>query len=295
MEIYPLVPAWTDAPWGGTRLYAYGKGKAGVRMAESWEVSCHPIGPARLPDGQLLKDVLKPADIGDAFTDSIFPVLTKFIDARENLSVQVHPDDAFAAKTEGQRGKTEMWYILEAAEGAGIYLGPEKAVTKKELSAAIQEDRLMPLLHFQPVKPGEAYLIPAGTLHAIGAGVVLYEIQENSDVTYRVYDYGRGRELHLEKAMAVVSTIPVALDCRLHSDADGVLISCPYFRVRHLIVRGSMILPLTRRSFLGLTVVEGNGSVSALPAEKGQSFFCPARDDNLSLAGNMEILTVELP
>ena len=138
-------------------------------------------------------------------------MLIKFIDAEQNLSVQVHPSDEYALQHENSFGKTEMWYIVEAEEGAGIYLGFNRTVTKEEYEAAIKENRLTELLNFYEVKAGDCYFIPSGTIHAIGKGCLICEIQQNSNLTYRVYDYGRKdkngkeRELHIDKAPRVTN------------------------------------------------------------------------------------------
>lgn len=140
-----------------------------------------------------------------------FPTLIKFIDAKSDLSVQVHPSDEYALENEDSFGKTEMWYIVEADKGAGIYLGFSKEVTAEEFKSAIEEKRLMEILNFYPAKPGDAFFIPAGTIHAIGKSCLICEIQQNSNLSYRVYDYGRKdkfgneRELHIEKALRVTS------------------------------------------------------------------------------------------
>lgn len=185
---------------GGTKLKTdFNKEFDGEPLAESWELSCHKDGASIIANGQEAGKTLtrylqeKGKEIlgkkCERFED--FPILIKLIDARENLSIQVHPDNEYALKQEGQFEKTETWYIVDALEGAGIYYGVEKEVTKEEFAKKIEDDTVLDILHFQKVKQGEMYFIEAGTIHAIGEGIVIAEIQQNSNVTYRVYDFGR--------------------------------------------------------------------------------------------------------
>lgn len=297
MNTQKLFPECKDYLWGGERLKEkYGKKTPLSPCAESWELSLHPAGPTRLADGTVLKDCLTPADIGEnAEGFPFFPVLVKFIDAKASLSVQVHPSDDYALREEGSLGKTEMWYIVEADEGAGIYLGFCRDVTAKELRAAIESETLTELLHFYPVKAGDCFFIPAGTVHAIGAGCLICEIQQNSNLTYRVYDYGRrdkdgkARELHIDKALAVADL------CRYERrPMPGELLGVSrYFTVRRLAVAGEMTL-LPTRSFQCLTCVSGEGEVDGLAAAAGDSFFVPADRGSYTISGNMEVIMTEV-
>ena len=155
MKIEKLYPETKDYIWGGNKLREYGKTSDKDRIAESWELSFHPDGPSRLADGRELKDVATKKDWGEnAAKFPFFPILIKFIDAKDNLSVQVHPSDEYALKNEGQFGKTEMWYIADAEEGAGIYLGFKKDVSAEEFGKAIENDTVLDLLNFFKVKKG---------------------------------------------------------------------------------------------------------------------------------------------
>ena len=213
MEIVKLYPECKEIIWGGMKLREkYGKQTDKSPVAESWELSFHKDGPTRLENGETLRDTATAEELGkncEGFP--FFPMLTKFIDAKQDLSVQVHPSDEYALKNENSFGKTEMWYIVEAEQGAGIYLGFKRDVTKAEYEKAIAEHTLTELLNFFEVKAGECYFIPSGTIHAIGKGCLICEIQQNSNLTYRVYDYGRKdkngneRELHVEKALKVTN------------------------------------------------------------------------------------------
>ncbi len=193
MKIEKLIPTCKDYLWGGNKLKEkYGKCTVCDPCAESWELSFHTDGKTLLLDGKTLEETVTDFEMGNNIQNfPFFSVLIKFIDAKSNLSVQVHPSDEYALTHENSFGKTEMWYIVEADEGAGIYLGFNRDVTAEEYERAIKENTLTDLLEFYSVKSGECYFIPAGTIHAIGAGCLICEIQQNSNLTYRVYDYGR--------------------------------------------------------------------------------------------------------
>lgn len=199
--ILPLTPAFISRPWGGNLLKAL-KGlesSQGEKIGESWEVSCHSDGPSTF-NGKALPLSIK------------FDYLVKFIEAKENLSVQAHPDDHFASLHENSWGKSECWLILQAAAGAGIYLGFVEGVSKEIFESSVREGKdLRPLLRFHPVAAGDFFYVPAGSVHAIGEGVTLVEVQQSSGITYRVWDWnrvdhlGKGRELHIDKAMQVLN------------------------------------------------------------------------------------------
>jgi mannose-6-phosphate isomerase class I len=200
MAILKLKPACKDYIWGGHRLVdEYNVSYDGEVCAEAWELSCHPDGPSVIMNGEYegltLQEYIDQNGwevLGShcrRFRD--FPILTKFIDARDNLSIQVHPGNGFALQNEGQYGKTEMWYVLDAEPGAFLYYGFRQEVSREELARRIQENTLLEVLNAVPVQKGDALFIESGTLHAIGKGILIAEIQQNSNVTYRVYDYGR--------------------------------------------------------------------------------------------------------
>lgn len=206
-----LVPVLKDYLWGGYKLKRmFGRDNGGRKISESWEVSVHPDGESACADGGTLKAYLSEHPTAVDPEGTPLPVLVKYIDAAQNLSVQVHPDDDYARRTEGDNGKTEMWYILSADEGAGIYCGFRRDTSKEEFLAKVADGTVEELLNFIPVKAGDCYLIPAGTVHAIGAGCVICEVQQSSNITYRVYDYnrrgadGKLRPLHIEKAVDVI-------------------------------------------------------------------------------------------
>ena len=185
MKNLKLIPEIKDNIWGGRKLIEkYGKETDSKIAAEAWELSYHKDGTTRLENGKLISEELTREEIGSNCEGfPFFPVLVKLIDAKDDLSVQVHPSDEYALKNENSFGKTEMWYIVEADDGAGIYLGFKNDVTREEYEEAIKNNTLAELLNFIPVKAGDCFFIPSGTIHAIGGGCLICEIQQNSNLT----------------------------------------------------------------------------------------------------------------
>ena len=297
MKIEKLYPECKDYLWGGEKLKTkYGKKTDKTPCAESWELSFHKDGLTRLFSGKTLAESVGEKELGEkAKKFPFFPVLIKFIDAEQNLSVQVHPSDEYALQHENSFGKTEMWYIVEAEEGAGIYLGFNRTVTKEEYEAAIKENRLTELLNFYEVKAGDCYFIPSGTIHAIGKGCLICEIQQNSNLTYRVYDYGRKdkngkeRELHIDKALRVTNlekfTPIVFSDCLGKSE---------YFTVQKFAVDGELALRADESSFTCVTCVSGSGYIGGLEMRRGDSFFVPADFGEYLVTGNCQIILTNI-
>ena len=299
MKIEKLYPEFKDNIWGGKKLInRYNKNCTKDICAESWELSFHADGPSKISSGELLSDIITPADLGkNAAGFEMFPMMIKLIDAQDNLSVQVHPSDDYALKNENSYGKTEMWYIVEADEGAGIYLGFSRDVTRAEVEEAIKNNTLTDLMNFFEVKSGDCFFIPSGTIHAIGSGCLIYEIQQNSNLTYRVYDYGRRdkngntRELHIEKALKVLD-----FSAYEKSEQTGeVLGASKYFTARKITLSGG------ERAFNGdlggfrcVTVVSGNGMINALHISQGDSYFIPAGNEGFVLSGDMTVILAEL-
>lgn len=298
-----LTPSFKDYIWGGEKLmHRYGV-QGMERVAEAWVLSAHPDGPSYLPDGtpftQALEAMGRQAWGSRCRNFEDFPQLIKFIDAKKDLSIQVHPNDEYALKNEGQFGKTEMWYILDADEGAGIYYGFQKEVSKETFAQSIRDNTLTDLLNFVPVKKGECYFIPSGTIHAIGKGLLIAEIQQNSNVTYRVYDYnrkdaqGNTRPLHVDKALAVTTTAPVQVDFvgerkELPDGTVTQLAQCPYFAVDRVLVKGNLSVE-SPDSFTAVLVTVGSGTVNGQPAKEFDTFFVAAGTP-VVLDGDMEVL-----
>lgn len=320
MKTVLLRPSGKDYIWGGTRLKRE-FGKSGLPqdpLAETWECSTHPDGPSWVASGPesglTLGEWLAahPDYLGSSPSVSGgIPVLVKLIDARENLSVQVHPDDAYAAREEnGQAGKTEMWYVVDAELGAKLVFGLNRETSREELRASIGRGTLEQYLNYVPVRRDDIFFIPSGTIHAIGRGVLIAEIQQNSNLTYRLYDYGRlgkdgrPRQLHVEKALAVADlsgSQDVRQQLRLLRYRPGFaqesLSRCRYFAVdRCLLNADGIAMPPLPESFRVLLCLDGAGQVQEagerLSFQKGDTLFIPATTPELTLSGRAEFLLV---
>ena len=295
MNIEKLYPAFKDYLWGGNRLKEkYGKITDSTPCAESWELSYHKDGKCTLSSGVSLESAAGTKDLGRNVSDfESFPVLIKFIDARDDLSVQVHPSDDYALKNENSYGKTEMWYIVDADEGAGIYLGFKRDVTKEEYRSAIENNTLTELLNFYRVKAGECYFIPSGTIHAIGKGTLICEIQQNSNLTYRVYDWGRvdkngkSRELHVDKALDVTTLTRFAP----LAPCNNYLGLSKYFTVKKL---GEGSYCADENSFNCISCVMGNGNVEGIAMNAGDTFFVPAGYGEYRINGDVEVIMTQI-
>lgn len=293
-DAYPMLLDYSakDYIWGGTRLAAE-YGKKGDKIAETWELSLNDFFVSTVQNGECKGYTLTrlyeehPECFGEkGLRYGRFPLLVKFIDAETTLSIQVHPSDEYALLNEYQLGKREMWYILSARDDAEIYLGLNRDVTKEELAESIKNDEIESLLNRQRVKKGDCYLVNEGTLHAIRGGMTLLEVQENSNVTYRVYDYNRKdkngmtRELHVDKAVAVTDRrkydIPSQTAC--YEDIGGakrrVLIDNDFFNVTEYVVSKCVDVSYGD-SFTTMTVVDGEGTVNGEKVKKGNTLFLP--------------------
>lgn len=280
--IYKLKAPLKSYVWGGTKLISdWGKTTDLPLVAESWELSFHPDGTCLVDggvhDGKPITEVVSRADWGDNCQNfSFFPVLNKLIDAKQNLSVQVHPTDDYALEHEGQYGKTEMWHVLDADEGACLYIGLNRDLTPEEFAKCVSDGSICNYLNAVQVHPGETYFIPSGTLHAIGAGITLFEVQQNSSLTYRVFDYnrvgldGKPRQLHVEKAKKVTN-----LNKYVVPDAhrDGLLGRCKYFSAYRFCGERSFTYD---HSFCSITVVSGNIKLNGVELCKGETAFVTA-------------------
>ncbi len=309
MGILKLKPACKDYLWGGHRLVdEFGIEYDGDVCAEAWVLSCHPDGPSTVVNGPYAGKTLREYIDGEGrqvlgthcrrFRD--FPILTKFIDAKENLSVQVHPGNSFALQHEGQYGKTEMWYVMDAEPGAFLYYGFKREISKEEFAQRIKDNTLLEVLNAVPVKKGDALFIESGTLHAIGKGILIAEIQQNSNVTYRVYDYGRvgkdgkKRDLHIEKALAVTNRVPIV---RRGTSYPHVA-DCDYFTVDKLNLDGNLTYrtqgTVKDTSFLSILILDGKGTITCqgekLDYKKGDSFFISAGSGDWQIEGTCDAL-----
>ena len=316
-----LKPAAKDYLWGGSRLNDNFNFNIDISpFAEAWVCSTHPDGPSTTASGQTLAEMLSfhPEYLGlHAMTvaDGHFPILIKLIDAKKDLSVQVHPDDEYAKLNEnGSLGKTEMWYVLDAKKNASLIYGFNRAVDKDEVRHAIENGYVGKMLNHVPIRKNDLFFIESGTVHAIGAGALIAEIQENSNITYRMYDYdrvdknGKKRELHVEKALEVANLEssatprqPMRLLKYKNGCATELLCRCKYFQVERMLLNTEVHRELVpykteRNSFHALLCVDGCGSISwedgAMNFFKGDCVFVPAESELLKLHGRAQILDV---
>ena len=272
-----LFPAVKSYLWGGQYFKPYVKGNFDV-ISELWVLSLRGENSASLSNGQRLDQVISKDDIGSV-ADSFpyFPLLIKLIDAKENLSVQVHPNDEYALKNENSFGKSEMWHIISAEQGAGLYVGFNKDYKKEEIEKHLKEGTILDTLNFFKVKPGETYIINPGTIHAIGAGVRLIEIQQNSDLTYRLYDYerkdkdGNYRPLHIDKALKVIDYHKYDL----RQPEGSLLANNQYFKVEKMVVNQELTIAANKDSFISFTFLNGKGMVDDIPYQQFDTFFLP--------------------
>ena len=302
-----LQPVLKECIWGGEKLKSlFGRKKDG-NIAESWEVSVHRDGTSTVSEtGELFTDYLKNNANAVDKRGGNFPILIKYIDAKQKLSVQVHPSDEYAQKYENDNGKTEMWYIVSADSGAGIYCGFKRDTNKEEFLRKVKDGTVEELLNFIPVKRGDCYLIKAGTVHAIGEGCVICEIQQNSNVTYRVYDYnrkgkdGKPRQLHVEKAVDVINFNAFqdetnSGEFKLIEGNNGKirdLTSCKYFATRELKLDG-VFSEKNADSFTTLNIISGKGNINGEKFVSGDSFFVSC-DEEYKVEGKAQvILTTE--
>lgn len=305
MPAFQLTPVCKDYLWGGHRRLREDFGiQSGLNpLAEAWVLSSRPEDPSVIKggdyNGMSFPDYLAKmggkavGTLGQKFED--FPLMIKLIDAEQNQSVQVHPADEYAREHEGQWGKTKMWVVLDAVPGAYVYYGLDREVTREELAGHIAGGTLPSILRKAPAKKGEVFFLPAGTLHAIGEGVTVAEIQQNSTVSYRVFDYnrrgadGKPRPLQVEKALEAAALAPVE-----SGDFGGHLAQCPYFTVDRR--EGTFDGVCGKDSFHALLVVNGGATLYCdgehKTLNKGDCFFFPAGCGPYRVEGNCEILTV---
>lgn len=325
-----LRPAGKDYLWGGTRLKDdFGKNLPREVLAETWECSTHPDGPSMVAsgfhNGQSLAEVLReyPEYMGNHYKErenhpdrpGELPILIKFIDAKQNLSVQVHPDDAYAKAHEaGELGKTEMWYVMDAAKDAELVYGLRWDTEKDVLRKSIREGTIEKYLQKVKIKKDDVFYIEAGTIHAIGAGALIAEIQENSNLTYRLYDYdridrnGKKRSLHIEKALEVANlrgssepVQPMRVLKYTRGYASELLCRCPYFMVERVLLNTELCREMVdfrtgSGSFEVLLCLSGCGVLffeqEMLRFGKGDCIFVPADSVKIKLHGNAQLLKV---
>lgn len=315
MRLFKLRPAFKDYIWGGTRLRdEFGKNCSFDKIAESWELSCHRDGESVIDGGEL--DGMTLAGYIARFGKSVlgtdcerfddFPILIKLIDAKDNLSVQVHPDNDYALREEGEYGKTEMWYIVDCDEGAELLYGFKKEISKEEFAKRIEDNTLLEVTNSVPVKKGDVFFIKSGTLHAIGKGILIAEIQQNSNTTYRIYDYGRvgkdgkPRELHVEKAKEVTTLAPADAYPDMPEERGcgctmKKLAACEYFDVKRVSVESQARLEADGKSFHSILVLDGSARIemdgeAPVSVRKGDSVFAAAGSGSYTVTGSCSFI-----
>lgn len=300
MDLIKIKPAIKDYIWGGTKLKSIYKDVQSEKIAEAWVLSFHNDGlsvvDSGINKGKFLKDLLTKEELGSKISSfPFFPVLIKIIDSKGNLSVQVHPSDEYALKYENSYGKTEVWHILSHEPHAKLYLGLKDNYKKEKIEEAIKKGTILNYMNTYEVEDGETYFVKSGTLHAIGKGITLIEIQENSNLTYRVYDYdrvdknGNKRELHIEKALKVIDLHKY----EINEKKPKIIAKTNYFTsIRH-IIKGEMVFKSDETSFLNFVVVKGEGVIGDMEAKPFDSFLLSANKE-VKIAGNLEIIVTSM-
>ena len=311
MYILKLNPVFKDYLWGGTKLRdEYGFKSSLDKLAEGWMLSCHKDGENTVLNGEFegktLTEVVKihPEYLGKNGNQfEYFPILIKLIDAKNDLSVQVHPDNEYAMRVENEYGKTECWYILDCDDDAELIYGFNRTISSDEFKERIADNTFLETVNKVKVKKGDLFFIEAGTLHAIGKGILLAEIQQNSNTTYRVYDYGRlgadgkPRELHVEKAIDVTSCTPPTHSTNPEGElvsANGyksqLLTRCDLFNVEKVSVTDSYTTNADENSFVSVLVTDGKGMIDEIEINKGDSLFIPANYGEFTVTGKTELI-----
>ncbi len=312
MEPLFMKPVFQEKIWGGSRLHSvFGFDLPNDKIGEDWAISAHPHGVSVIENGpfkgKTLADLWR--DHQELFGHSeapVFPLLIKILDAEDDLSVQVHPDDAYGMEHEGELGKTECWYIIDAEPGAEIIYG-HHAQTKEELKAMIEDGRWDDLLTKVPVKKGYFFYVPSGTIHAIGKGIMILETQQSSDTTYRVYDYdrtddqGKTRELHIQQSVDV-TTVPAKApelsirEIKQGSSAIVTYLETEFFNVYEWEVRGKLNLE-QQADYTLMTVIDGYGQLvidgHSYELKMGTSCILPNPIKKWTLQGELTVIASE--
>ncbi|EMF0174021.1 mannose-6-phosphate isomerase, class I [Enterococcus hirae] len=307
-----LKPVFQEKIWGGSRLRSvFGFDIPNDKIGEDWAISAHPQGVSVVENGEYQGQKLDELwqnhkELFGNPTEPVFPLLIKILDAEDELSVQVHPDDAYGMKHEGELGKTECWYIIDAEPGAEIIYG-HHAKTREELAEMIQEGRWDDLLKKVPVKKGDFFYVPSGTIHAIGKGIMILETQQSSDTTYRVYDYdrkdanGNTRELHIQQSIDVTTVPAITPQIQMKEVRKGnssivTYLETEFFNVYEWDIKG--ITSFKKQAPYTLaTVIDGAGELvvneKIYPLTKGASFILPNDVTEWTVQGELSIIASE--
>lgn len=311
--MYPLKfeNLYYEKIWGGRDLEEFRDNLPEGNIGESWDIACHKNGISVAANGKFkgmkldeIIDKYGEKIIGTKINKEWFPLLIKLINAKDKLSVQVHPNDDYAKDKEGEMGKTEVWYVVEAFEGANLVVGTKENCTKEQFKKAVEDGNLDKYMNRIPVKKGDVYFVKSGLIHAIGEGVIIAEIQQNSDTTYRVYDYNRGRELHIEKALDVIDlSLQGKKRNGIKVEKDGYektyLCLCKDFSLELYNIEKQCTEKSDEERFFAFTCVEGQGEIEYAGQKeiisKGDSILIPAFLGEYTLKGKMKLLKSYLP
>lgn len=317
LQIYPLVfePLLKERIWGGTKLKTlFNKLITSDSTGESWELSTVSGDVSKIADGaykgksisELISEFpeeILGTEIYEKFGTE-FPLLFKFLDAKDDLSIQVHPNDELAKKRHNSFGKTEMWYVMQADEGARIVVGFKEKSSREEYLKNLENKTLLSILKEIPVKKGDVFFLETGTIHAIGAGIVIAEIQQTSDITYRVYDWdrvdaeGKSRELHVELALDAITYDKADAKREYAEEANksNLAVSCPYFTTNYLPLNGKVNKNRSGESFTVYMCMEGDFKLayngSSWNYKKGDTLLVPAAMQDFVLEGNAVLLEI---
>ncbi|MEG0297371.1 MAG: type I phosphomannose isomerase catalytic subunit [Clostridium sp.] len=307
--MYPIKfeNLYYDKIWGGRDFKDFRNNLPEGDIGESWDVACHPNGMSIVANGELkgisLENLIKTYGskiVGENINVDNFPLLVKLINTKEKLSVQVHPGDEYAKRIENSFGKTEAWYVVDAKPGASLIVGT-KDCDKEVFVEAIKNGKTEEFLNKIEVKSGDCFLISSGLVHAICEGVIIAEIQQNSDITYRIYDYGRPREIHVEKSLDVIDFDLKAINSSKNTLESfgcydkGTLCECEYFTIEKYIVNGEVSESSDTNRFFIFTCVDGNGFIKAenstkVQVVKGDSILIPAALGKYKIEGNLTLI-----
>lgn len=306
--MYPIKfeNIYFEKVWGGEDFKEFRDNIVGNNIGESWDIACHDNGMSIVANGPLkgksLKDLISEFGellVGRKVDINNFPLLVKLINSKDYLSVQVHPNDEYASKEENQQGKTEAWYVMSAKDGSKIVVGTNNC-TKKQFIDAIKNNTVEDCLNYIDVKQGDCFLINSGLVHAIGEGLVILEVQQNSDVTYRVYDYGRPRELHITKSLDVIdfNGKAVNLSNNLKTVENGYrivnLCKSDYFEMKKIEIDTIWHDTCDKNKFSIITCVNGKGYIESKDFKEciktGDSYLMPASLCEYNITGNVEVI-----
>jgi len=314
MDIWRIKPSYKNYVWGGTKLKErYNANSQEDKVAEVWALSCHTDGINTIMNGEMegkiLQDVLVNKKYWGEHAQKFdrFPILIKLLDAKMDLSVQVHPDDKLGWELEGEYGKTEAWYILEADESTTLYYGMANDLSKEEFREAINNNTILDCLNKVSVKQGDVLFIEAGTIHALCIGAVVVEVQQNSNTTYRIYDYnrvgddGKVRELHIEKSILASNLNkitpnlkPAGQAIKIEGGVTTLIAECEYFIEELYQIDSEVEIAIDENSFQHILIIKNSGILMSngetYDFVQGDSFFIPAQKGTITVKGNCELI-----